>query len=340
MTGSLPQFDSPWPHRVAVLLVCATFPLIWVGGLVTTYDAGMAVPDWPSTFGYNLFLYPWQTWVYGPWNVFIEHGHRLFGAAVGLLTILLVAVVWRCDSRRWMHALSLTALVAVIFQGVLGGLRVRMDERTLAQIHGCFGPAFFALTVALAAFTSRRWAQTPSATNFGANRTPDAKLPRLALLTTILAYLQLVLGSQVRHVRADADASSFRGAVLLHLFMAGVVAIHVLLVVIRTLRYHRTEPALVWPAIALATVLLVQLALGVGTWVTNFGPIPWLSDNAWSQQYVITQKGQVQALVTTAHMAGGSLVLVTSLLIALRSFRLRRVLSSESSRPFAAGVLA
>ncbi len=66
-----------------MLLVCATFPLIWIGGLVTTYDAGMAVPDWPNTYGYNLFLYPWQTWVSGPWNLFIEHGHRLFGAVVG-----------------------------------------------------------------------------------------------------------------------------------------------------------------------------------------------------------------------------------------------------------------
>ena len=67
---------NAWPHRLAVVLVCATFPLIWVGGLVTTYEAGMAVPDWPTTYGYNLFLYPWQTWILGPWDLFIEHGHR------------------------------------------------------------------------------------------------------------------------------------------------------------------------------------------------------------------------------------------------------------------------
>src|SRR4029077_11054524 len=80
---------SPWPHRLALLLASATFPLLWVGGLVTSYDAGMAVPDWPTTYGYNLFLYPWQSWVLGPWDLFIEHGHRLFGAAVGLLSIAL-----------------------------------------------------------------------------------------------------------------------------------------------------------------------------------------------------------------------------------------------------------
>ena len=73
---------SPWPHRAAVLLVCATFPLIWVGGLVTTTQAGMAVPDWPNTYGYNLFLYPWQTWLFGPWDLFIEHGHRLLAESL------------------------------------------------------------------------------------------------------------------------------------------------------------------------------------------------------------------------------------------------------------------
>ena len=76
------RMTNCWPHRLAVALACATFPLIWVGGLVTTYDAGMAVPDWPGTYGYNLLLYPWQTWIAGPWDLFIEHGHRLLGAAV------------------------------------------------------------------------------------------------------------------------------------------------------------------------------------------------------------------------------------------------------------------
>src|ERR1051325_109674 len=85
------------PHRLAVALACATFPLIWVGGFVTTYKAGMAVPDWPNTYGYNLFLYPWQTWIYGPWHLFIEHGHRLLAAGVGLLTIAVAIAVWRCS---------------------------------------------------------------------------------------------------------------------------------------------------------------------------------------------------------------------------------------------------
>ncbi len=95
------------------------------------------------------------------------------------------------------------------------------------------------------------------------------------MLTTVLAYLQIVLGSQVRHVRADVDASTFRGAVLFHLAMAGVLAVHVALVTLRTLRCHRDEPALVWPAVTLGLLLAIQLALGGGAWVMNYGwPTP------------------------------------------------------------------
>src|SRR5436190_14526246 len=107
------QLESRWPHRLAVLLVCATFPLIWVGGLVTTYDAGMAVPDWPGTYGYNLFLYPFSTWWSGPWDLFVEHGHRLLGAIAGMLTIGFVIAVWLGDSRRWMRDAALAALALV-----------------------------------------------------------------------------------------------------------------------------------------------------------------------------------------------------------------------------------
>ena len=122
-----------------MLLVCATFPLIWVGGLVTTYEAGMAVPDWPTTYGYNLFLYPWQTWLAGPWDLFIEHGHRLFGALVGMLTILLVVTAFRLDGRIGIAGRRSAPWRLVIGQGALGGMRVLLDQRLLAQIHGCVG---------------------------------------------------------------------------------------------------------------------------------------------------------------------------------------------------------
>src|SRR5262245_42565597 len=140
---------SPWPHRLAVALALVTFPLIWVGGLVTTYDAGMAVPDWPGTYGYNLWLYPWQSWLAAPWDLFIEHGHRLLGSAAGLISIALVAVVLLFDRHRWLVLAALGALALVIFQGALGGARVLLDERLVAMLHGCVGPLFFAYVGAL-----------------------------------------------------------------------------------------------------------------------------------------------------------------------------------------------
>src|SRR5262245_14107832 len=109
---------SPWPHRLAVALALVTFPPIWVGGLVTTYDARMAVPDWPGTYGYKLLRYPWQTWFAGPWDLFIEHGHRLLGATAGIIAIALVTVVLITDRRRWLIAAACGALALVIFQGI------------------------------------------------------------------------------------------------------------------------------------------------------------------------------------------------------------------------------
>src|ERR1051326_8624152 len=77
--------SSRWPHGLAIVLCCATFPLVWVGGLVTSYKAGMAFPDWPTSDGYFLFFYPWLDWLRGPWDLFVEHGHRLLASLVGLL---------------------------------------------------------------------------------------------------------------------------------------------------------------------------------------------------------------------------------------------------------------
>jgi cytochrome c oxidase assembly protein subunit 15 len=200
---------SPWPRRVSAALAALTFPLVWIGGLVTTTDAGMAVPDWPNTFGYNLFQYPWSEWFFGPWDLFIEHGHRLFASLVGLVTIALAIIFWRCEPRRWMRVAGLVALVAVIAQGVLGGLRVVLDERTLAMIHGCSGPAFFALTVALVVFTSPTWREAESSAVHPLARS----LHRLTIATASIAYLQLVLGAVLRHLPVWAAPDLFRTVV-------------------------------------------------------------------------------------------------------------------------------
>src|SRR5262245_33752920 len=180
---------APWPHRLAVALALVTFPLIWVGGLVTTYDAGMAVPDWPGTYGYNLLAYPLSTWIAGPWDLFIEHGHRLLGATAGLVAIALVVVTFYTDSRRWPRLAALGALALVVAQGALGGARVLLDARLVALIHGCVGPLFFAYLAGLVVTTSKYW-QSPT-TNEPAI---GSQLLRSAWITVGLAYGQLVLG--------------------------------------------------------------------------------------------------------------------------------------------------
>lgn len=297
------------------MLVCATFPLIWVGGLVTTYDAGMAVPDWPNTYGYNLFLYPWQTWVAGPWDLFIEHGHRLLGALVGLITIGFVLAVWLKDRRTWMRFTALAALAAVIFQGVLGGQRVLLDSRTVAMIHGCFGPAFFAFTVAIAVITSRWWHETTPLKDAHISR-----FFRLAIATTAVTYVQLILGAQLRHRDAAADPGYFRILVLFHLLFAAAVAVHALLLARRS--GATDQPRLVRPARALAVLVVLQLALGASTWIVKYGWPAWFSGFSWAQQHVNTSESLAQVLITTGHVATGSLILAVALLSAVRGARL------------------
>jgi len=321
-----------------MLLVCATFPLIWVGGLVTTYEAGMAVPDWPNTYGYNMFLYPWQTWLTAPWDLFIEHGHRLFGAVVGMLTILLVVVAYRYDRRPWFRRATLAALALVIAQGVLGGLRVRLDQRLLAQIHGCVAPAFFAVTVALCVFSSPRWLTGVKPSHKPARGT--ARFQRLAFLTFAIAYVQLVLGSQLRHVRPTVDVTAFRASVWLHLFMAAALSVHVLLLTVRGTRSFSSEAWILTPTLALAALLLAQLALGAGAWIVNYGFPTWFARYAYAQDFVVTHEGRTQALVTTGHVATGSLILVTSLVVALRSLLLPAAPPHSNARLAASEALA
>ena len=118
-------------HRCAVLLICIVWPLIWVGGLVTTYDAGMAVPDWPGTYGYNMFLYPIDTWLYGPFDLLIEHGHRLLGSLAGIVAIATLVTAIFCEPRRWVIWMAAAVLLAVIGQGDVGAPGVPLGEAPL-----------------------------------------------------------------------------------------------------------------------------------------------------------------------------------------------------------------
>ncbi len=193
---------SNWLNRFAWLTAVATLLLICSGGMVTSKGVGLAVPDWPTTFGYNMFLFPVSRWVGG---ILFEHTHRLIASVVGLLSIVLAVWLWRVEPRRWVRNLGYVAVAAVILQGVLGGLRVTMLKDEIGIFHACLAQAFLGLLVFIALVTSKFWNRISS--QAGANRI----LP-LAMLTTTLIYLQLGLGATMRHQHRDLAILDFPAA--------------------------------------------------------------------------------------------------------------------------------
>ncbi len=283
-----------WVHRFSLLTAGATFVLVVAGGLVTSTGSGLAVPDWPTTLGHNMFLTPWSKMVGG---ILIEHGHRLIGAGVGLLTLTVAVWLWIADPRGWLRWLGVIALGAVIVQGILGGLRVVLVERTLAIVHAALAQAFFALTVSVAFFTSDEGREGPPQALL-----PDAvPLSRLALLTMGCIYLQSMIGAVLRHTGGGLGA---------HLIFALVVATVIVYLTGRILRNHRDLPRLVLPGALLGGLLIVQLLLGLGsTWgrfVTPGAAVP--------ARFMVT--------LTTLHVAAGALMLATCLVLTLRVYRL------------------
>lgn len=302
------QRHSPWPFRLSVALALATFPLIWVGGLVTTYDAGMAVPDWPSTFGYNLFLYPWSTWLAGPWDLFIEHGHRLLGTLVGMLAIGLVVVTWPYEPRRWIGYAALGALALVILQGVLGGARVLLDQRSVALVHGCVGPLFFAYAASLAVFTSRFWREAIPEHDNPAGR----RLSRATWILAATAYVQLILGAILRHPVHDGAPSLFRAAVLMHLVVAGVLLVQVAVYHLSVLRSGcLAGRAVRWLSLLTLLLIVAQVSLGGATWVAKYSWPAWLGSFDFAAGFIVQEKSLSQSLIVTGHVANGSLILAT-----------------------------
>jgi cytochrome c oxidase assembly protein subunit 15 len=302
-----------------VLLAVATFPLLFVGAMVTTRKAGMAVPDWPTTYGYNMFLYPLASWFAAPWNVFVEHGHRLFGALVGLLTIALLISLWLCERRPWVVKWGVMLLMLVIAQGVVGGKRVTENSTLLAQIHGCLGPLFFATVVAACVFTSRVWRRRQQPAESPLAR----RVQSLAWLTTLLAYAQLTVGSELRHIPADASPDTFRIAVWFHLLLATAVMVHCVLVFARVFRLPERMAPLRWPAAALLLLVVVQIGLGCATWLLKYGwpsglPVP----QSWMDGWTNVAGTFVQSVIITAHVAVGSLIVGVSLVAALFAHRL------------------
>jgi heme a synthase len=210
-----------WLHRFAWFTSIATLLLICSGGMVTSKGVGLAVPDWPTTFGYNMFLFPVSKWVGG---IFFEHTHRLIASTVGLLTIVLAVWIWRVDERRWLRNLGFAALGAVVVQGVLGGLRVTLLKDEIGIFHACLAQAFLGMLIVITLATSRLWQRMVGTARgavreqrevpMAARRTPRRGVPtsslaRVAIATTLAIYLQLGLGATMRHQHRDLSILDF-----------------------------------------------------------------------------------------------------------------------------------
>jgi cytochrome c oxidase assembly protein subunit 15 len=306
-------------HRFALFTAGCTAFLIFVGGLVTSTESGLSVPDWPTTYGWNMFTFPYSKWVGG---IFYEHGHRLMASFVGFLTVILTIWMWLKEKRRWVRWLSTAALAAVILQGVLGGLTVIYFLPTwISTLHACLAQTFFCTVIALAVFTSPGWKSGLPLVKSHAESIP---LHKLCALTTGAVYLQLILGALMRHSNAGLAIADFPLAMgqlippltsnkviihFIHRVGALVVAAMIVWTFSRISRSYGNHALLLRPALTMLVLLIVQLSLGAIT--------------VWTAKAV---------LPTTAHVLTGALVLGTSVLLTLRAFAMvapRRSLEVE-----------
>jgi heme A synthase len=289
--------DPAWAGKLALVAAWATFLLVVAGGLVTGAEAGMAVPDWPQSFTYNMFLYPISRMTGG---IYYEHAHRLFGTLVGLTVLVLGFMVYRREKSRGAKALALTVFIMVVVQGIMGGLRVTEDSRWLAIIHGVFGQIIFALVLAVAAMTSPIWrGETPP------REAPGARTERILGFTLFsLSILQVFLGAMLRHLN-----------IALHPHITGAVVIFILGLVTgsRAWGLYSDLVPLRRAGTFLLGLLVLQLGLGVAA-LAVAGATRGLVERPLSD-----------VLLTTAHQAVGALILAAALLIGTFAVRLLSV---------------
>jgi cytochrome c oxidase assembly protein subunit 15 len=288
-------------HRFALFTACSTAFLIFVGGLVTSTESGLAVPDWPLSYG---MLFPPMVG-----GIFYEHGHRMVAAFVGLLTVVLAIWTWLKERRIWVRWLGICALAAVILQGLLGGLTViYLLPTPISMTHACLAQTFFCLTIAIALFTSPGWKRgLPSIQLKG----EAVSLHALCTMTTGAVYLQLFLGALMRHTDSGLSIPDFPLAfgslipeftsenVIIHfahrlgaVFVAGMV----IWTFVRIFRFYSSYRLVYLPALVLLGVTGLQIVLGALT--------------IWTAKSVF---------VTTAHVANGAVVLGVSFLLTLRA---------------------
>ena len=242
-------------HRFILVTIGATLCLVGWGGFVTSINAGLAVPDWPTSFNSWDPLSPFPGW----WEqtpVLAEHGHRLLGALVGLLTLTLSIWIWKVDTRVGVKGLGIMALVVVILQGVLGGLRVVLVSLDLAIVHAMTAQIFLALLVTLAVMTSAGWITRSDEVELSDERRGLAKW---ATITALIILVQILLGALLRHPGEGIDWF----LAIAHIVGATVVVVAVFLLIRRGLRSHRDDGTLRLGLIGIMFVLTLQVVLGI-----------------------------------------------------------------------------
>jgi cytochrome c oxidase assembly protein subunit 15 len=312
---------SKWMNRFSWFTAVATLLLICSGGMVTSKGVGLAVPDWPTTFGYNMFMFPASKWVGG---IFFEHTHRLIASTVGFLTIILAIWIWRTEDRHSLRHLALIAVSGVILQGILGGLRVTMLKDQIGIFHACIAQAFFALIVLLALMTTEFWQSLPNSMLDLVRLKP---IKTLAIAVTVLIYAQLALGATMRQqhrdlaildlptangtwipdtsvaalakinawrdIRGFSDVTAFQiWLQMAHRFVAVLITLGIIAFCLRTWREARDFAALKRLSIWWVVGVFIQLTLGAWT--------------IWSNK---------AADIATAHVALGAVMLCFGVMI-------------------------
>jgi cytochrome c oxidase assembly protein subunit 15 len=313
-------------HLYALAVAASTAVLIFAGGLVTSTGSGLSVPDWPNSYGWFMFTFPLENMVGG---IFYEHSHRLIASTVGFLILVMAVVLWRVETRTWVRRLGYIALAAVITQGVLGGITVLWylpDPISIA--HASLAQIVFCLTTTIALATAPGWRRSYTASG---GVPDDTTLRKVAVATTALVYLQIVVGATMRHTDAGLAIPDFPWAfgrlvpphwspqIAIH-FAHRVGALAVTTMVLATaghvLYHHRKRRALARPAVVLMGLVGLQITLGALT--------------------VLTRKHYI---INSLHVVTGGLVLVTSLVLALRAHR-GRFPAAESLGPTMRGASA
>ncbi len=285
--------------------------------MVTSNDAGLSVPDWPTSFHHWPVTYGYfQVPLVG--NIKWEHGHRIFAQFVGLLSIILAVWTWRADRRPWMRKLGWSALLLVIAQGVLGGLTVLYFlPRAVSTAHATLSQTFFCLVTAMAVFTSRGFVEP------GQEPRTEVTLKRptlhlLSLFAVSAVYVQLVLGAAFRHTHGTRTLSEL----VPHLLGAAVVTVVLLWTITRVLSDYSAVEQLRRPAMSLLALLIVQLVLGFSTYLTV---VEW-GRNA-------PQPLESMVLISVSHVAVGALILMLTVILAIQSWRRVAVPQQELVRP-------